>query len=125
MPIYRYRCIQCDQQWDKFNKVDDRNDVQCPNNCDAEVKIVPGKFSVAYKCEGFAHQELAMEKQQQLVQECTEEGFLSTTEMEEGVAQGIERAQKLGIDPAKIVGKDTLTEGVGSLEDAVENNMAG
>ena len=102
-----------------FSKIEDRDHIPCPK-CGSELKRhIPRQLHVLYHAEGFAHQEIAKDKHNQLVQEVEAEGgFQSQTEIEEGVAQGIDRANKLGIDPGRIVGKEVYESGgVAPLED--------
>ena len=102
-----------------YAKVDGRDSIQCPKCGTILSRLVPHSLHVVYHAEGFAHQEIAKDKHNQLVQEVEAEGgFQSQTEIEEGVAQGIDRANKLGIDPGRIVGKEVYESGgVAPLED--------
>ncbi len=111
MPNYDYKCSGCTKKFVLYAKIDDRHAQACPA-CDAVLTLVmPRHIAVHYHTDGFAHQEIAKDKHNQLISECESEGYVSKTEMEVGAAAAIERAEKKGYDPAVLVGKETLARG--------------
>lgn len=119
MPNYDYKCTGCDSQYILYAKIDERNDQKCPK-CDTILTIaVPKKLSFILKGDGFASHELALDKHHNLIREVEAEGGYATkTEREVGIAAGIDRAIKKGMDPRIIVGKETYESGC--IEDTSE-----
>lgn len=119
--IYDCHCPVCEKDTVMYAKLDDRDNIACPQCGTVMSRLLPKRLHVVYHATGFAHQEIEKDKHNQLIQEVEDEGtFQTQTEVEEGVAQGIARAEKMGIDPRRIVGKDVYESGgVASLEDAM------
>lgn len=40
MPIYQYECEECQQEFEEFKTIDDRETTKCPV-CDGEAKLIP------------------------------------------------------------------------------------
>lgn len=123
MPVYDYQCDSCHSKTERYAKVDERHNQLCQCGGILILKI-PKSIAIHYHADGFAHQELAKQRHNQLIAETSEEGFVSHMEQEIAVEQGITRAQKKGIDPALIVGQETYESGkIPSLEDEFEKVM--
>ncbi|RLF28924.1 MAG: hypothetical protein DRN14_03300 [Thermoplasmata archaeon] len=43
MPLYAYKCEECENEWEEFKKVDERLNTKCPK-CGGKCKIDFSKF---------------------------------------------------------------------------------
>lgn len=53
MPIHRYRCARCGNEFREFHPARDRSLVRCPGCGTAEVTRLLPRFGVVYKGSGF------------------------------------------------------------------------
>ncbi len=52
MPIYTYRCNNCDHEFDTRQRFTDKPLTKCPN-CDGDLRRVVGNVGVVFKGSGF------------------------------------------------------------------------
>jgi putative FmdB family regulatory protein len=47
MPIYQYKCDNCEHEFEEWNNMEEREQVECPE-CGEEAKLIPsgGHFSL-------------------------------------------------------------------------------
>lgn len=56
MPNYDYRCDVCNQDWEEFNSIKQRNNSNCPS-CDnaGTLRITTGRKPIVFQSQYFEH----------------------------------------------------------------------
>ena len=52
MPLYRYRCLECNHEFEKILSIEESDKIGC-RNCEGRVEKIFGDVNIRFKGEGF------------------------------------------------------------------------